>query len=189
MCSLARVTLAGRGTRRIIVCVCASVSVAFGATACGDAATTRAAPSPTSSTAPSSTTTSTTLAPSSSLEPPRTTVAQDEQYFTEVAEADPALMTYEQHQGNVALRALLTDGSAFCALLQRGGGIDQALVSEAVGARSQEAQTHLPLSVTTYNTMESVALLTLCPSEQVLLPATDRNRIRSLGTSLAGRSG
>jgi hypothetical protein len=116
-------------------------------------------------------------------------VAQDEQYFTEVAEADPALMTYEQHQGNVALRALLTDGSAFCALLQRGGGIDQALVSEAVGARSQEAQTHLPLSVTTYNTMESVALLTLCPSEQVLLPATDRNRIRSLGTSLAGRSG
>lgn len=114
---------------------------------------------------------------------------QDAQYFTEVGEADPTLATYEQKEGNVALRALLTDGSAFCALLTRGGGIDQALVSEAVGTRSQEAQTHLPLSVTTYNTMESVALLTLCPSEQSLVPAADRANIRALGASLAGRSG
>lgn len=105
-----------------------------------------------------------------------------------MGEADPALSTYEQQRGDVALRALLTDGSAFCALLQRGGGIDQALVSEAVGVRSQEAQTHLPLSVTTYNTIESVALLTLCPSEQALVPTSDRARIRALGASLAGRS-
>ena len=102
--------------------------------------------------------------------------------------ADPALATYEQKQGNVALRALLTDGSAFCALLQRGGGIDEALVAEADGARSTESQTFLPLSVTTFNTIESVALITLCPSEQKLLPASDRSKIRRLGDALTKRS-
>ena len=72
---------------------------------------------------------------------------------------DPALATYEQKEGNVALRALLTDGSAFCAFLQRGKGIDNALASVAVGARGDEAKTHLPLSVTTFNTIEAVALV------------------------------
>jgi hypothetical protein len=32
--------------------------------------------------------------------------------------------------------------------------------------------------------MEAVALLTLCPSEQKLLPAADRSRIRTLGQEL-----
>ena len=50
--------------------------------------------------------------------------------------------------------------------------------------RSSEAQTHLPLSVTTFNTIESVALLTLCQSEQKLLPASDRTKIRNLGKML-----
>jgi hypothetical protein len=92
-------------------------------------------------------------------------------FLTGVTEADPALATYEQAQGSVALRALLTDGSAFCAFLQRGGGIDNAMIDLAVGARSVEAQTHLPSSVTTFTTVEAVALLTLCPSYQSLLPA------------------
>ena len=65
-------------------------------------------------------------------------------YLSDVTLADPALVTYEQKQGNVALRALLTDGSAFCALLKRGGGIDEALVAEATGVRGTESQTHLP---------------------------------------------
>ncbi|HEY1651306.1 MAG TPA: hypothetical protein VGG09_05440 [Acidimicrobiales bacterium] len=121
------------------------------------------------------------------LKAPKTSLAQDTKFFTYVTEADPALVTYEQKQGNVALRALLTDGSAFCALLQRGGGIDAALVAEADGARSTEAQTSLPLSVTTFNTIESVSLLTLCPSEQKLVPASDRSRIRNLGDALAKR--
>ena len=119
------------------------------------------------------------------LKAPRTTAAQDTKFFTGVAEADPALASYEQKQGNVALRALLTDGSAFCALLTRGEGLDDALVEEATGARSTEAQTHLPLSVTTFNTIEGVALLTLCPSEQKLLPTSVRAKIRNLGKSLA----
>lgn len=109
--------------------------------------------------------------------------------MTDVTEADPALATYEQKQGNVALRALLTDGSAFCAFLQRGGGIDNAMVSVVVGARSQEAQTHLPLSVATFNSVDAVALLTLCPSDQKLVPASDRSKIRQLGHTLADRSG
>jgi hypothetical protein len=72
--------------------------------------------------------------PSTALTPlstPKTTSVQGAKFFTSVTEADPALVTYEQERGNVALRALLTDGSALCALLQRGGGIDEALVAEA----------------------------------------------------------
>lgn len=123
------------------------------------------------------------------LSAPRTSFAQDTAFFTEVTEADPALVGYEQKHGNVALQALLTDGAAFCALLKRGGGIDRALVAEAEGARSTEAQTSLPLSVTTFNSIESVALLTLCPSEQKLVPAAVRSKIRHLGDQLAKRPG
>ncbi len=122
---------------------------------------------------------------SSPLRAPKTSAAQDTRFFTDVAEADPALASYQHKQGNVALRALLTDGSAFCALLTREGGLDQALVEEATGVRGTEGQTHLPLSVTTFNTIESVSLLTLCPSEQKLLPHSVRTKIRSLGKSLA----
>jgi hypothetical protein len=122
---------------------------------------------------------------STPLTAPRTSYAQDTDFFTGVAEADPALAAYEQKQGNVALRALLTDGSAFCALLTRRGGLDDALVEEATGVRGTESHTHLPLSVTTFNTIEGVALLTLCPSEQKLLPTSVRTKIHNLGKSLA----
>jgi hypothetical protein len=90
-----------------------------------------------------------------------------------------------QQRGNVALRALLTDGSAFCAFLRRGGGIDRAILSVAVGAKSVEATTHLPSKIVTYNTMEAVALITLCPSEQKLVPPAVRTRLRTLGKQLA----
>lgn len=116
-------------------------------------------------------------------------MAQDGRYLDEVTEADPALVNYEEKEGKVALRALLTDGSAFCAFLRRGGGLDDAMVSVAVGARSVEAKTHLPLSVTTFNTVESVALLTLCPSLERLVPGSVRSKVRSLGNALAARSG
>ena len=127
--------------------------------------------------------------PSSPLRAPKTSNAQDSKYFTDVAEADPALVSYEQKQGNVALRALLTDGSAFCALLGRERNLDTALVEEATGVRGTEAQTHLPLSVTTFNTVESVSLLTLCPSEQRLLPSSVRTKIRNLARTFAKSSG
>ncbi len=159
----------------------------LGAAACG-----QTGPSPKGSTAtthPKPTGSGSGSTTSTALSAPKTSFTQDTKYFTYVTEADPALVTYEQQQGNVALRALLTDGSAFCALLRQGGGIDAALVAEADGARSTESQTKLPLSVTTFNTIESVALLTLCPSEQTLVPASDRTRIRNLGVALAKRSG
>jgi hypothetical protein len=132
----------------------------------------------------SDTTTSTTP-----LKAPKTSYAQDTRFFTDIAEADSALASYEQKRGNVALRALLTDGSAFCALLAHQTGLDQALVEEATGARSTESQTHLPLSVTTFNTVESVALLTLCPSDQRLVPVSVRSKIRALGKALAKHPG
>jgi hypothetical protein len=134
-------------------------------------------PPPTTTTSPPST--------PSPLRAPKTTTAQDTKFFSEVAVADAALASYEQKKGNVALRALLTDGSAFCALLTRSGGLDTALVQEASGVRGTEAQTHLPLSVTTFNTIESVALLTLCPSEQKLVPGAVRSKIRNLGKHLS----
>jgi hypothetical protein len=116
---------------------------------------------------------------------PKTSVTKDSQYLLDVAKADSALGSYVQERGNVALRALLTDGAAFCAFLGRGGGIDNALTSVAIGARTVESQTHLPMKVVTFNTMEAVALLTLCPSEQKLIPASDRTKIRALGRALA----
>jgi hypothetical protein len=39
--------------------------------------------------------------------------------------------------------------------------------------------------VTTFNTIESLSLLTLCPSEQKLLPASVRTKIRALGKTFA----
>ena len=132
---------------------------------------------------------STSAPPSAPLRAPRTSAAQDTKFFTDVAEADPKLAAYEQKQENVALRALLTDGSAFCALLKHGGDLNDVLVEEATGARGTESQTHLPLSVTTFNTIESVALLALCPSEQKLLPASVRTKIRNLGKSLGKHPG
>lgn len=131
------------------------------------------------------TTTTTSGKSSAPLRAPKTTVEQDSKFFSEVTEADPSLENYEQKQGNVALEALLTDGAAFCALLKHGGGIDQALVAEAQGVRDTETQTSLPLSVTTFNAIESVALLTLCPSEQRLVPASVRSKLKRLRSHLS----
>jgi len=39
-------------------------------------------------------------------------VADVAQFLTEVTDVDPALKSYEKQSGNVALRALITDGSA-----------------------------------------------------------------------------
>ncbi len=196
MCSLCNVAAEERVSRRIVASVVMLLAAASGLGACGrsdpagsSVSTTSSRPSTPTGSTPTGSTGATGSTPAPPLSAPQDSFAQDGQYFTDVTEADPALVTYEQQQGNVALRALLTDGSAFCALLQRGGGIDEALVSEAVGARSEESQTHLPLSVTTFNAIEAVALLTLCPSEQKLLPAAQRSKIRDLGDSLAARSG
>jgi hypothetical protein len=151
-----------------------------------------AACAPTNSTASGSTASTAHSAAATPLSPlvaPKASAADDAAFLADVTEADPSLVAYEREQGNVALRALLTDGSAFCAFLAQGGGIDSAMVSVAAGAQSVEAQTHLPSSVTTFNAIEAVALLTLCPSEQTLVPASDQVRIRSLGVALGKLSG
>lgn len=174
-----------RSPRRLIALVCILIAGAFGGGACGRANPTGSAGATRSSSEPSN---SSRPAPSTPLPAPKA-IAQGGRFLTDVTEADPALASYEQKRGNVALRALLTDGSAFCAFLQRGGGIDNAMVAVAVGARSVESQTRLPLSVTTFNTVEAVALLTLCPSYQKRLPTSVRSRIRDLREALAKQSG
>ena len=153
------------------------LAVAAVTTSCG-------APKPSGST---SVTTSADSPVSAPLVAPRTSDAQDTEYLSDVARADPALNSYIQAQGNVALRALLTDGTAFCAFLQRGGGIDNAMTSLVIGANSVQSQTHLPATVTTFNTIDAVALLTLCPTEQKLLPAADRSRIQALAKALGNQ--
>jgi len=132
---------------------------------------------------------STTLDPLTPLTAPKTSTLQDTQYLADVAQADGALASYIQTQGNAALQALLTDGSAFCAFLQRDGGIDEAMAALADGARGVEAQTHLPMTVATFNTIDAVALLTLCPSEQRLLPKADQAKISQLGRELTSQPG
>jgi hypothetical protein len=136
--------------------------------------------------------TTTTVAPphtttpsSSALTAPTATVASDAQFLSDVTEVDPALSTYEKSSGNVALRSLLTDGSAFCAFLNRDKDIDTAMVSVAVGARQVESQTHLPLTVKTFNAVDAVALLTLCPSLESVVPSSDLTKIRALGAALS----
>lgn len=119
---------------------------------------------------------------------PKTTPLEDTRYLADVAKADPALATYVDQRGNVALRALLTDGSAFCAFLHSGQGLDEAIYDVALGARSVESQTHLPASVANYNTIEALALLNLCPSEQALVPTSVRDRIHRLGQALGPSS-
>lgn len=120
---------------------------------------------------------------------PKTTPAQDTEYITDVTKADVHLATYAQQQGDVALQAMLTDGTGFCAFLRRDGSIDQAILDTAVGAKSLESQTHLPYSVATFNTLEAVALLALCPSEQSLVPASVRAKIHRLGSALGQPAG
>jgi hypothetical protein len=170
------------------------VAAAVGAAGCGGTASGRSI-SPTSSQVPAKiqSRANPTDTPETSgtgpLAAPTTSALQDGQFLSEVTEADPALAAYEQNDGNVALRALLTDGSAFCALLKRGGGVDDSMVAVAVGARGDESQTRLPLSVTTFNAIEAVALLTLCPTYQSLLPAPDQAKIDRLGAALGTRSG
>lgn len=159
---------------RSTVAAGALVVAATGLTACGASS----ASSGTGGVATSAT------SPSTLPKLAKATSAEADRYLTDLSEADPALASYADKDGTVAVRALLTDGSAFCSFLQTGGGIDNAMVSVAIGARADEARTHLPLSVTTFNTVEAVALLTLCPSYEAAIPARDREKIRALGATL-----
>jgi hypothetical protein len=119
------------------------------------------------------------------LEAPKATATQDDAYFRDLATVDQSLTTYVSSQQGVALRALLTDGSAFCAFLRRGGGIDNAMESVVIGANSVEAQTHLPRSVATFNAIDAAALIALCPDEQRLVPEADLKHIQQLEQGLA----
>jgi hypothetical protein len=164
-------------------------SVLLGALALLGASCGSSASEGTATTTPTGTPQTTAGPTAPTLKVPKTTPSQDNEYLADVAKADPALATYVQNQGNVALRAMLTDGAAFCAFLHRGGGIDNALVSVAVGAKSVESQTQLPETVATFNSMEAVALLTLCPSDQALVPPSVRQRVHQLGRALGAQSG
>ena len=119
---------------------------------------------------------------------PKVSLTQQSTYLEDVVEADPSLQTYAE-SGTTADKALLTDGAAFCAFLGQGRGIDSALTSLAAGAQSIESKTHLPMGVTTFNTIEGVALVRLCPSEQRLLPPADRTQVQKLQQALDGNAG
>ena len=116
--------------------------------------------------------------------PSTSSVIADGRFLAEVTEADPSLATYEKKSGNVALRSLLTDGTAFCSFLKSDGDIDDAMVSVVTGAQQVEATTKLPMSVTTFNAVDAVALLTLCPSLEGSVPKSDLVKIQKLGASL-----
>lgn len=131
------------------------------------------------------TTVSSTTTPTGPLVAPVTTVIQDGLYLKHVTEADPSLVTYEKTYNNVALRALLTDGSAFCAFLDRYHDLDTAMVSIGVGARQSEKTSHLPLTVTTFNTIDALALIDLCPTDQTFVSASTRKHLRSLAKGLS----
>jgi hypothetical protein len=118
---------------------------------------------------------------------PKVSATQDSQYFEDLATVDPSLSSYVDSEQGVALQALLTDGAAFCAFLKRGGGIDNAMESVAIGANSVESQTHLPASVQTYNAIDAVALIALCPGEQRLTPASDQAHLAQMEQALAKR--
>ena len=118
------------------------------------------------------------------LEAPKTSSLEDVNYFNDLAKVDPGLATYVNTWSDVALRALITDGSAFCAFLDRDKSVDDAMTSLVMGARSIESQSHLPMSVKTFNAVDAVALVALCPGEVKLLPPEDRAKVRHLGVVL-----
>jgi hypothetical protein len=165
------------GGYRTIVAVALLAALAIGTAACDGSGSALSAVTIAAANRPATN-------PTAPLSAPKTSPTQDARYLADVAKADDDLVTYVQAEGNVALQAMLTDGTAFCAFLHRGGGLDNALVSVAIGAKSVESQTHLPVSVKTFNTMDAVALLTLCPSEQRLVPPSVRSKIRKLGSAL-----
>jgi hypothetical protein len=130
------------------------------------------------------TTTSSTTTIPSRVSDPSPSVLEDGQFLAEVSEVDPTLASYEKTSGNLALASLLNAGTAFCGFLGRDRDLDTAMVSVAVGAQHQETASHLPLSVTTFNTIDSLALLSLCPSLQSMVPSSVRARIHQLGSSI-----
>jgi hypothetical protein len=119
---------------------------------------------------------------------PKTSYLQDTQYFQGLAKVDPGLSSYVESTQGVALQALLTDGAAFCGFLKRGGGVDNAMESVVIGARSVESKTHLPTSVETFNAIDAVSLVELCPTEQKLLPPAGLAHVESLSRALSERS-
>jgi hypothetical protein len=120
---------------------------------------------------------------------PRASTAQEARYLTDAAAVDSDLVAYVNTYGNVALRGMIADGLGFCGFLRRDKGIDAALVDVAEGARGDESTTHLPLSVHTFNTLESLALVDLCPGEQHLVPSSVRTKLRQLTASLHAAAG
>jgi len=119
------------------------------------------------------------------LQAPKTTPTEDDAYFRDLATVDQSLSKYVGSEQGVALQALLTDGAAFCAFLNRGGGIDNAMESVVIGANSVEPQTHLPRSIATFNAIDAAALIALCPGEQRLIPETALQHIQALERALA----
>jgi hypothetical protein len=126
---------------------------------------------------------------SAPLVAPTVTSGESFAFFQDLSRVDPSLSSYVNSNQSVALRSLITDGAAFCAFLRRGGDVDDAMASVVVGAKSVESETHLPISVKTFNAVDAVALVDLCPKEQTLLPAADRSHIRSLTQSLSSAKG
>jgi hypothetical protein len=124
---------------------------------------------------------SATTTPQSAL---KASSAQQNQYFQDVSRTVPALSSYVQQQGKVALDAILTYGSGFCVFLQDGDTPAEALVAVAAGAQKIESSTHFPASTTTFESIASAALLTLCPSEQTSLSAAEQTQLRQISKEL-----
>jgi hypothetical protein len=157
--------------------------------ACGSAAATSSSPSagsaPSAGTTPSASSAATAGSSSGGDSSVDNSTSADTKYYVDLDTADPALSTYVNQQSQVALRALLADGIDFCDVLYQGGGIDNAMTSVAAGADRVESTTHLPRSVTTFNAIDSAALLALCPSAQHLLPASDQKSLKQLAKAVA----
>jgi hypothetical protein len=166
--------------RSILLC---SGAVAVGLIFAGCASTNRPGAASPNASRPAASAPATTVA--GRLEAPKATATEDDAYFRDLAIVDQSLTTYVGSEQGVALRALLTDGAAFCAFLNRGGGIDNAMESVVIGANSVEAQTHLPRNVATFNAIDATALIALCPGEQRLIPKTDLQHIEELAQVLA----
>ena len=63
------------------------------------------------------------------------------------------------------------------------------MASVAAGARSIEAKTQPPSAVETFNTIDALALQTLCPSEQSLIPPSAQDTVRQLGQAIGVPTG
>jgi hypothetical protein len=115
---------------------------------------------------------------------PTYTSAQQKNYFQDLKESVPSLTPYVDQHGNVALTTLLAFGAGYCNLLQNGDDPSAAVSSLQSQAENLTSKTGFTGSQSTYETIATDALISLCPSEQSWLTPDEQAQLQQVRHNL-----